>query len=72
MAIQAGARSTLATLWSIDDSATAVLIQAFYDGLVHQQLSNAQALRYAQRQLIQNPAYKPSDWAPYLLVGDWR
>lgn len=72
MAIQAGARSTLATLWSIDDSATSLLMKAFYDGLVHQQLSKAQALRYAQQQLIHTPGYKPSDWAPYLLVGDWR
>jgi CHAT domain-containing protein len=72
LAIQAGARSTLATLWSINDSSTAVLMKAFYENLINEQVTTAQALRQAQRQLIQNLAYKPSDWAPYLLVGDWR
>jgi len=72
MAVQAGARTTLATLWSIDDSSTAVLMKRFYEGLVNQKLTKAEALRQAQRQLIGDTAYKPSDWAPYLLVGDWR
>jgi CHAT domain-containing protein len=72
LSIQAGARSTLATLWSISDSSTAVLMKAFYESLINEEVTTAQALRQAQRQLIQNPAYKPSDWAPYLLVGDWR
>lgn len=76
--IQAGARSVLATLWSIDDSATSVLMKDFYEGYVgdkssHEGLTKVKALQRAQIDLLKQPLlYKPSYWAAYVLVGDWR
>lgn len=73
MAVQTGARSTLASLWSIDDSSTAKLMQKFYQELTEKQVTKAEALRQAQLELLRKPlAYKPVHWAPYVLVGDWR
>ncbi len=73
MAVQSGARSTLASLWSIDDSSTVELMRKFYQELTKNEVTKAEALRLAQLHLLKNPAaYKPSHWAPYVLVGDWR
>lgn len=72
VAVRSGAQSTLATLWSVNDQATVTFIQNFYDGLVAQGLSKAQAIQYAQTQLIQAPSFQhPYYWAPFVLVGDW-
>ncbi|MGD1952362.1 MAG: CHAT domain-containing protein [Leptolyngbyaceae cyanobacterium] len=70
LAIQSGARSTLATLWSISDASTAILMDKFYDQLLTG-VSKAKALQQAQKYLLK-AGDKPSKWAPYLLVGDWR
>lgn len=44
----------------------------FYEALVKQKLTKAQALRQAQLSLLNNPAYKhPFYWTPYVLVGNW-
>jgi CHAT domain-containing protein len=73
MAVQTGARSTLASLWNIDDPSTAELMKQFYTALVQQGKTKAEALRKAQEYLLDNSSvYKPSHWAPYVLVGDWR
>lgn len=73
MAVRAGARSTLASLWSIDDQSSAFLMTEFYRQLVdNPALSKSQALRQAQLALINHPNYnQPSYWAPYLLLGNW-
>jgi CHAT domain-containing protein len=73
VAVQTGTRSTIASLWSIDDASTPELMQQFYQGLQKEKLTKAAALQQAQLELLKNPsAYKPSHWAPYVLVGDWR
>ncbi len=72
MAVRAGARSTLATLWYIDDAATVPLMIDFYHSLNQSDLTKAEALRQAQLKLLQNPDYQhPIYWAAYLLVGNW-
>jgi CHAT domain-containing protein len=73
MAVKAGAKSTLASLWQIDDRSTAILIGEFYRELVAGGVSKAEALRRAQINLIQNyPDYnRPMYWAAYVLVGSW-
>jgi CHAT domain-containing protein/lipopolysaccharide biosynthesis regulator YciM len=73
MAVKAGAKSTLASLWQIDDRSTAILIGEFYRELVNGRVSKAEALRRAQINLIQNyPDYnRPMHWAAYVLVGSW-
>ncbi len=72
VAIQAGAKSALASLWSISDEATAALMASFYESLKAGGRTKAQSLRGAQLALLEKPEYRhPSYWAPYLLVGNW-
>ena len=74
-ALRSGARSTLATLWSVSDLSTADLISEFYQQLAQPTdltITKAEALRQAQLALIQNPQYDhPYFWAPFVLVGNW-
>jgi CHAT domain-containing protein len=75
VAVRAGARSTLATLWSADDEATANLMGKFYTNLSQNtQVSKARALRKAQLELLMesDSQYRhPFYWAPFVLVGNW-
>ncbi len=74
IAIRSGAKSTLASLWQINDKATAHLIDYFYQQLSKKpQQSKAKALQQAQIQLLtQYPMFKhPADWAAFLLIGNW-
>jgi CHAT domain-containing protein len=72
VAVRAGARSTLATLWQVNDEASALLIGQFYEALKDPQIAKAEALRRAQLSLLANPDLKsPYYWAPYVLVGNW-
>lgn len=72
VAIQAGAKSALASLWSISDEATAALMGSFYESRKAGGVTKAQSLRGAQLALLNKPEYHhPSYWAPYLLVGNW-
>ncbi len=72
VAIKAGARSTLASLWNINDDSTAFFISEFYNQLVNRKVTKAEALRQAQIKLLKNDNYtRPAQWAPYVLVGNW-
>ncbi|MBF0186432.1 MAG: CHAT domain-containing protein [Magnetococcales bacterium] len=72
VAIKAGARSALATLWFIDDAATATLVAEFYRQLQNPKLSKADALRNAQSLLIKDPRMQhPGFWAAFILIGNW-
>jgi CHAT domain-containing protein len=72
VAVKAGARSTLATLWFVSDQGTAELMTQFYQGLADPTISKAEALRRAQVALLKNNRYQqPLLWAPYVLVGNW-
>jgi CHAT domain-containing protein len=73
VAVRAGARSTLATLWQVNDNSTAELMTQFYRALVNpgdRSMTKAKALQQAQIEILQKyPA--PFYWAPYVLVGNW-
>ncbi len=72
IAIRAGARSTLATLWSVNDEATSLLMGEFYDALKNPTITKAEALRLAQLVLFKNSRFEhPYYWAAYVLVGNW-
>jgi CHAT domain-containing protein len=72
MAVRAGARSTLASLWSVNDAATASFMIQFYQNLADSKVTKAEAVRRAQQSLLQNPEYShPYFWAPFILVGNW-
>ena len=68
VAIRSRARSTLATLWSIDDDSTAELTIQFYQAL-KQGKTKAEALREAQLSLLKSQ--DPSQWSAFVLVGNW-
>ncbi|MEN9565672.1 MAG: hypothetical protein RLZZ69_868, partial [Cyanobacteriota bacterium] len=73
VAVQAGVKSSLASLWSINDLATARIATSFYQNLTQTNVNQAEALRQAQLALI-NDGEKynhPAYWAPYILVGNW-
>jgi len=81
----AGARSVLASLWSVPDTSTAELMRRFY-GYLSSGLGKDEALRQAQLELIRGPirvaasageevekdASAPFYWAAFELLGDWR
>ncbi len=70
--LKAGARSALASLWYINDEATAELLVEFYRQLQNAKLSKAQALQNAQKSLIQQRHLRhPVYWSPFLLIGNW-
>ncbi|OUD15746.1 CHAT domain-containing protein [Thioflexithrix psekupsensis] len=70
IALKAGARNALATLWFIDDEASSVLVSEFYRRL-QQNIPKAQALQQAQQFLLQQSRYQhPAFWASFLLIGN--
>lgn len=72
VAVRSGARSTLATLWSVDDQSTSDLMVEFYQALAQPQVTKAQALRDAQLALLKQSQYRhPFYWAPFVLIGNW-
>ncbi|MBE9004201.1 CHAT domain-containing protein [Fortiea sp. LEGE XX443] len=71
-ALRSGARSTLATLWNVDDEATAILMGEFYKQFANSQVGKSEALKRAQIALLKDPQYQhPYYWSPYVLVGNW-
>ncbi|MEL7355608.1 MAG: CHAT domain-containing protein [Cyanobacteria bacterium J06560_6] len=77
LSLDFGARSAIASLGSVPDESTAELMREFYKGLSRDGLSKADALRQAQRTLLQNIQSGSknnllSSWASFILVGDWE
>jgi CHAT domain-containing protein/Tfp pilus assembly protein PilF len=69
----AGAARVLASLWSVEDRATAKLMASFYRGMLQENLSPAAALRRAQLELSRDPNWEsPYYWAGFSLQGEWR
>jgi CHAT domain-containing protein len=72
IAIKAGARSAVASLWSISDEASERLITAFYAALRDPRVSKAEALRHAELTLIADRRFRhPGYWSAFLLIGNW-
>ena len=72
LAVNAGARSTLSTLWRADDRATTLLMTEFYQQLSQSGTTKAEALHQAQLSLINREGYfAPYYWGTYVLVGSW-
>jgi len=72
VAVKAGARSALASLWFVNDEATSKLVVEFYKKLQNPDTSKAQALQFAQKSLLEQRLFKhPIYWAPFLLIGNW-
>ncbi|WP_159788217.1 CHAT domain-containing protein [Sodalinema gerasimenkoae] len=73
-ALRSGARSTLATLWSVQDDPTAELMVHFYEDLWRNEgRKKAESLRQAQLALLRSEDYHhPAYWSPFVLVGNWQ
>ncbi len=72
LALKAGARSALATLWSVSDQASGPLVVDFYEQMRNGTESKARALQAAQRGMLADPLLShPAYWAPFLLIGNW-
>ncbi|WP_293339102.1 CHAT domain-containing protein [Microcoleus sp. CAWBG58] len=65
---RAGAQAVMASLWSVDDSATKDLMVEFYKN-INKGMSKGEALRQAKlSQISRHPFY----WSPFILIGDPR
>jgi CHAT domain-containing protein len=73
VAVKAGARSALASLWSVNDQSTSAVISEFYHQLRQApSVSKARALQAAQIKMLADRRYRhPCYWAPYLIIGNW-
>jgi CHAT domain-containing protein len=72
VAVGAGARSAVATLWYINDQASSTLIDEFYRRLQVAGTTKARALQQAKVALMQDRRYRhPAYWAPFLLINNW-
>lgn len=80
IAVKAGARSAVASLWLVAQESSIELMTDFYQKLfTHPSLNKAQALQQAQINLLNKPRstsnyYQrahPYYWAPFLLIGNW-
>ena len=76
VALQAGVRSTLATVWPVVDESTAKIMEQFYLELKEvsiTKVNKAEALRQAQLSLIKDKQFNhPHYWAPFILIGNWQ
>lgn len=76
VAVRAGAQSTIATLWQVNDLSSALFMGQLYQQLNQPKITRAEALRHSQLSLLQNsqnPTYQhPYYWAPYVLIGNWQ
>ncbi|MBC7911416.1 MAG: tetratricopeptide repeat protein [Pyrinomonadaceae bacterium] len=69
----AGARRVVVSLWSVNDQATAELMEKFYRAMLTDKLSPTAALRAAQIEMWKQPQWSaPFYWAAFTLQGEWR
>jgi CHAT domain-containing protein len=68
----AGAAGVVASLWKVDDEATAELMKHFYTALFKKGLPPAAALRDAQLELMKYPRWQsPYYWAGFVIQGQY-
>lgn len=78
IALQTGVRSALASLWSLPDESTSILVKEFYQNL-RAGKSKAEALQQAQIKLLQAKNLEaiddkydnPGFWAAFIMIGNW-
>ncbi len=68
----AGAPRVVASLWAVDDAATAELMKRFYREMLVREQRPAAALRTAQLSLWNEKRFPPYYWAGFVLQGEWK
>ena len=66
----AGATRVVASLWKVDDFASAELMELFYQGMGQKGLTPAAALQIAQLEMSKR--WPPYFWAGFQIQGEWR
>ena len=70
--LSAGSKSVVASLWKVDDRATAVLMADFYEGMLQKGMSPSAALQSAQLKMMHNKQWSaPYYWAGFVLQGEY-
>jgi CHAT domain-containing protein len=70
--MSAGSKSVVASLWKVDDRATAILMAEFYKSMLEDGQSPAAALRSAKQKMRQDKAWgAPYFWAGFVLQGEY-
>jgi CHAT domain-containing protein len=69
----AGAARVVASLWKVDDAATAELMKRFYQKIFVRRLRPAAAMREAQVEMWREERWRsPYYWAAFVMQGEWR
>jgi CHAT domain-containing protein len=69
----AGATTVVASLWKVDDAATAELMKRFYSEMLQNHKTPDEALRIAQNSIRQIPEWSaPHYWAGFTLQGEYQ
>jgi CHAT domain-containing protein len=69
----AGSPRVVASLWKVDDAATAHFMSIFYRKMLTDNMRPAAALRAAQIEMMKQPRWRsPYYWAPFVLQGEWK
>ena len=68
----AGARSTVASLWRVDDNATTELMRQFYSAMLNDGMSPPAALKAAKEKMWNHPRWRhPFYWAAFVIQGEY-
>ncbi len=69
----AGAKRVVASLWNVNDSATAELMKRMYQAMLREGVAPAAALQRAQVEMRSKPQWKePYYWAGFVIQGKWK
>lgn len=77
--VKAGAETVISTLWQVEDKATGLFMETFYNNLVQslsasegeKRMNKLGSLRLAQMKLLNHPQYfHPYFWAPFVMTGE--
>jgi CHAT domain-containing protein/tetratricopeptide (TPR) repeat protein len=71
--LYAGSMSVVASLWKVDDTATAELMRHFYEAMLKDGLPPAAALRFAKEAMRRQKRWRaPYYWAGFIIQGEYR
>lgn len=70
--LSAGSKSVVASLWKVEDRATADLMTKFYEAMLHEGMSTGAALRAAKLKTMKENQWRaPYFWAGFVLQGEY-
>jgi CHAT domain-containing protein len=75
IAVRAGARSTIGSLWPVSDTSTSILMAGLYEKLADGRTSRAEALQFGQLELLngKDETFRhPYYWSAFVLLGNWQ